>query len=165
MKGTAARVGSQQHAAGLAFNLVVQGVLDPAQAFVIQADVTDRLRGQIPFGIEALGLALKIDTLQIQFAHARGFCRRDAALDPAEGMRRLEAVAEFVRIHPQDRRKQGSHHLRLRKLARHRVDRIHSQAHGQGIHLPVVDGAALGRHLNGALLLALGARQQDPRTG
>jgi hypothetical protein len=55
------------------------------------------------------------------------------------------------------RRTQPRRQLLVAKLGRHRERRIHGDAHRQRVHVAVIDGAALGRDFDHALLLPLRA--------
>ena len=61
-------VGKDQHLAGLAANVVVERVLDAAQALFVNVHVAKDVRGQFPLGIKTPALPLEIDPAQI---HAR----------------------------------------------------------------------------------------------
>ena len=141
-----AGVHRDQHAAGLAAQLVVILALDPAQAFVVHAHVAEDLRCQFAFGIKALGFLLEIDAAQIQGPDAvRGF-RVRLARDPAEGTGSFAFGQQFARIGLGDARDQGDGSGQVGNFGRHREHGIHRDRHRQFAAGTVVDDAALGRN-------------------
>ena len=155
----AARVHGDQHLAGRAVQARVEGVLNAAQALVVQSDVADGLRGQFALGIETLRLLLKVDAAQVHGADPLAGFRVHLARDPGEGVRRLEPRHHLPRVAVQDARQQAGGVLRVGNFAGNGKHRVHRNGHGQLVAVAVVNDAAAGRHRNRALLLPLRALQ------
>ena len=76
--------------------IAVELAFEAAQALIVSADVAENLRGQFTLRIEALGLFLKVDALQIQRTDTLNHFGIGLACHPAEGLARW-AVRKHTR--------------------------------------------------------------------
>jgi len=146
-----------------AVQVAVEAALEPAQAEVVGADVSEHLRGQILVRVKALELLLKVDPFQVQSAHAVGGRRVELAGDPGEAARGVEAGIDLARggeavgrIGVDGLGQRGGGGVLVAHLGGDAVDGIDQHRHGQLMQVAVVEHSAARRDGEGALLLAAG---------
>lgn len=72
----------------------------------------------------------------------------------------LESPEQIALVQVENSSQQAGSHFTIGNFGGHSINRVDSQAHGQRAHLSVEDFAALRRHLDSPLLLALRPAQQ-----
>ena len=160
----AACIALDEHGAGAAEDQRVVGALDTSQADVVHADVAEHVRRQIRVRVGALALFDESDARQFQRRHARRLIRPHLPADVGEVLalanpldHRLAILGVAVGKRAAQRRRRR---LDVAELGRHGVDRVGVHAVGQDVPVAIEDVATLGRRLDGARLLTLGARRQ-----
>ena len=160
----AAGIALDEHRAGAAEDQRVVGGLDTGQADVVHADIAEHVRRQIRVRVGALALLDETDARQVERRHARRLIRPHLPADVGEVPalanpldHRLAILGVAVGQRAAQRR---GRRLGVAELARHRVDRVGVHAVGEDVPVAIEDVAALGGRLDGARMLALGARLQ-----
>ncbi len=160
----AARIHGGVHFAGRAVQLLVEFLFEAAEAVVVHAHVAEHLRGDLVVGIEALKLLLEVDALHVEGAHARcnfGVTRRAIQAKLCPAARRAAISLSVVRT------SSGSVWTMAARVCAAAflssisrgvgVDGVDLHGHGQLVQVAVVEHAAAGSYLKGALLLPVGA--------
>ncbi len=165
----AAGIERGEHAAGNTVQIAVELALHSSQTIVIGAHVSQDLGGELAVGIEALEFLLEVHALEIQRFHPRDLRGLKLARDPGEVSRGVQASGNLMRG-SETVGGVGVHHfgqgsgnrltlgfpfriLPLGDLRGHGVDRVGQHGHGQLMQIAIVEDAAPGRDLKGALLL------------
>ena len=125
------------------------------------------LRGDSGFAREALMAWCEANRVDFLFGLARNE-RLEAAIKDElmqaglESLRTSRAARRFKDFmwNSQDARKEPRRQLLVAQLGRHRKRRVHGNAHGQRVHVAIVDRAALRRDFNHTLLLPLRSRHE-----
>src|SRR5439155_4067435 len=87
-------VGLNEDGSGLAANLLVVGVLEAAQAVVVDSDVPEQMRGQLLVWIEPPRFLEKADGVQVQRGDTARLIGRDLTPNEGKGLRLPEAFDE-----------------------------------------------------------------------
>ena len=143
--------------AGIASQLVVEGDFDARQSFVIESDIADGLGGEFALGIKALGLFLEADSAQVEVADAIGGFGVDFARDPGEILLRFHSRQDFRGVGVQHAGENGSGRRLVGDFGGNGINGVDQHRHRQFLAIAIINNAALGRDLDLALLLALGA--------
>ena len=154
------RVRHHNNLFALAPDLAVQLVFDSAQALFIEIDEAENVRSKVALRINALILLLEVDAFQVQRLHRFFLFGRQLARNPHKRARRFQPCFKDFTWNSQDASKQPRRQLLVAKLRGHRKRRVHGNAHGQRVHVAIVDRAALRRDFNHALLLPLRSRHE-----
>src|SRR5260370_4303899 len=156
-KPALARVHGNHQLSGLALQLLGELPLQPAQSLIVSANVAQNLRRQFTFWIEALGLFLEVDPLQVQRADTFNHFRISLTRHPAEGLVGAAVSEDDAGIVFRDARNQADGVGKIGSFRGHHEGRVHLNGHGQLTPSPIVDDAALRGEIEAALLLVLGA--------
>ena len=138
----------------------VEFAFETAEAVVVEADVAQHLRGDLVVGIKALEFLLEVNAFHIEGANSRGNFGRDAAGDPGKVLALVETMGDLVfggqlvfRVGVDDSGERTGGAFLVVDLGRNGVDGVDLHGHGQLVHVAVIENAAAGRDLKGALLL------------
>ncbi len=155
-----------EHAAGCAVKAGVEFLLETAETVVVEANVAERLRGDVAVGVEALKFLLEIEAVEVQSADMCSNFGRDTASDPGKTAATVKAFFDLVfgglgvgRIDVGE----AGEGARVGGLVfvfdfvGNGVDGVDLHGHGELAHVAVVEDAAAWRDLKGALLLLLRA--------
>src|SRR6185312_4201394 len=91
-------VHGDQHLARLASQLGLKLSLHTAQSIVIQTNIAQHLCSKLAFGIEAFGLFLEVNTLQVQRTDTSAGGVIDFARNPGKSMRGTHPALNLTRV-------------------------------------------------------------------
>ena len=137
---------------------------------VVDADVAEHVRGELPVRVEAPALLHEADAFELQV----GDTRAPVPASPAGGRRRTRvplrmrstsACRSSASQSSSAPHSDAARLLGVADLGRHRVDRVRVHAVGEHVAVAIEDLAALGRRVDRPQLLALGARRRARRGG
>ena len=150
--------------AGRAVQTGVKFFFQAAEAVVVDAHVTEDLRGDLVVGIEALEFFLEVDAFHVKSFDGGGNLGRDAARDPGKVVAGGEARSDFrfggervFGIGVDERSECACGSLLVGDLTGIGVDGVDQHGHGQLAHVAVVEDAAARSDVESALLLFFSA--------
>ena len=156
----AARVDGSVHEARAPVERAVEFLFKAAEAIVVDAHVTQSLRGELVVRVEALKLFLEVDALHIEGSDAGRDAGGNAARDPGEIAAGIQAGGDLIRrgsrvlgidVHDGGKSARGGRFVG--DLAGIGVDGVYKDGHRQLAHVAVIQDAAPRGYLKGALLL------------
>ncbi len=164
-KYAAARIHGGEHAPGNAVERAIEFAFEAAETVIVDADIPQDLRGDLVVGIKALELILEINALHIEglefWWQSPGVTRRAIQAKLLPSSRRCAIWSSRVSLSSGSVWTIGGQHagcgFLVVDLRRNGIDGVDLHGHGEFVHVAVVENAAAGRNLKGALLLLLGA--------
>jgi hypothetical protein len=141
---------------------MVELLLDTTESIFVGADIAENLGGDVVLGVKALELLLEVDALEVQGANGVNDAWVLFARDPGEvagGVDAMEDLCRFGVVIGRVGVEDGGERLGdggaalIGDIARDCIDGVDRDSHGELVQVAVIEDAATGSDLKGALLL------------